>query len=225
MAPVVSIVHFIYHSAPSQPSNPRLRHVHPTATLSRADLEALWMPFTANRQFKSAATPAARRRAACTTGPRRAGRSSMPLAGLWCVNAGHGRREITQAVASSLETLDYAPTFQMGHPPAFAPRQRAGRRSPRRTRSRVLHQLGIRVRRHGAEDRARLPPRARRSLAHAPDRPRARLPRCRLRRHLGRRHRANRKMWSATLLPGVDHLAHTHDLVKNAFSRGRARAR
>src|SRR5207253_8357147 len=42
------------------------------------------------------------------------------VAGLWCVNAGHGRREITRAVASQLETLDYAPPFQMGHPGAFA---------------------------------------------------------------------------------------------------------
>ena len=42
------------------------------------------------------------------------------MAGLWCVNAGHGRKEIAQAVASQLETMDYAPPFQMGHPPAFA---------------------------------------------------------------------------------------------------------
>jgi len=42
------------------------------------------------------------------------------VAGLWCVNAGHGRREITQAVASQLETMDYAPPFQMAHPGAFA---------------------------------------------------------------------------------------------------------
>jgi beta-alanine--pyruvate transaminase len=41
-------------------------------------------------------------------------------AGLWCVNAGHGRPEIAEAVARQLMTLDYAPSFQMGHPSAFA---------------------------------------------------------------------------------------------------------
>ena len=41
------------------------------------------------------------------------------VAGLWCVNAGHGRREITEAVTRQLGTMEYAPTFQMGHPIAF----------------------------------------------------------------------------------------------------------
>ncbi len=40
-------------------------------------------------------------------------------AGLWCVNAGHGRVEIANAVSAQLQTLDYAPSFQMGHPLAF----------------------------------------------------------------------------------------------------------
>src|SRR5262249_55496684 len=40
-------------------------------------------------------------------------------AGLWCVNAGHGRPEIAEAVAKQLTELDYAPPFQMGHPRAF----------------------------------------------------------------------------------------------------------
>src|ERR671910_562191 len=40
-------------------------------------------------------------------------------AGLWCVNAGHGRREIAEAVGRQLSTMDYAPSFQMGHPIAF----------------------------------------------------------------------------------------------------------
>src|SRR5437588_9251264 len=39
---------------------------------------------------------------------------------MWCVNAGHGRREIVQAVASQLETMEYAPPFQMGHAAGFA---------------------------------------------------------------------------------------------------------
>ena len=40
-------------------------------------------------------------------------------AGLWCVNAGHGRKQIAAAVERQLMTLDFAPTFQMGHPLAF----------------------------------------------------------------------------------------------------------
>ena len=41
------------------------------------------------------------------------------IAGLWCVNAGHGRPEIVEAVSKQVATMDYAPPFQMGHPPAF----------------------------------------------------------------------------------------------------------
>ncbi|MGC8384564.1 hypothetical protein ACP3P8_18550, partial [Pseudomonas aeruginosa] len=37
----------------------------------------------------------------------------------WCCNAGHGRREISEAVARQIATLDYAPPFQMGHPLPF----------------------------------------------------------------------------------------------------------
>ena len=91
---------------------------NPTPTLDRSDLEALWLPFTANRQFK--ARPRLLAKASGMHYWTADGRQILDaVAGLWCVNAGHGRREITQAVASSLETLDFAPTFQMAHPPAF----------------------------------------------------------------------------------------------------------
>ena len=40
-------------------------------------------------------------------------------AGLWCVNAGHGRPKIVEAVSKQVAELDYAPAFQMGHPKAF----------------------------------------------------------------------------------------------------------
>src|SRR3546814_1592389 len=72
------------------------------------------MPFTANRQFKRAP-----RLLASASGMyyRSAdGREIMDgTAGLWCVNAGHGRAEIADAVAEQLRTMDYAPSFQMGH--------------------------------------------------------------------------------------------------------------
>src|ERR1700746_2399172 len=83
-----------------------------------ADLEAYWMPFTANRQFKDKPRLLARASGMYYETPE--GRKILDgTAGLWCVNAGHGRREITEAVTRQLETMEFAPTFQMGHPIAF----------------------------------------------------------------------------------------------------------
>src|SRR5579862_9942870 len=93
----------------------------PTAapeSLGRNDLEAFWMPFTANRQFKARPRILAKASGMHYWTPD--GRQILDgVAGLWCVNAGHGRREISEAVASQLQTMDFAPTFQMGHPAAF----------------------------------------------------------------------------------------------------------
>src|SRR6267142_2522433 len=81
-------------------------------------LEAFWMPFTANRQFK--AEP---RLIASAEGMHYTtvdGRKVIDgSAGLWCVNAGDGRREIADAVRGQLMKLDYAPSFQIGHLIAF----------------------------------------------------------------------------------------------------------
>jgi len=86
--------------------------------LNRPSLDAYWMPFTANRQFKSAP-----RLLAAAKGmfyQTEDGRQIIDgCSGLWCVNAGHGREEIASAVGQQLLTLDYAPSFQMGHPLAF----------------------------------------------------------------------------------------------------------
>ncbi len=84
--------------------------------------------------------------------------------------------------------MDFAPTFQMGHPIAFEAAATLGDAAAGRSRPRVLHQLRLRIGRHRAQDRDRLSSRPRRGRAHPPDRPRARLSRRRLRRHLGRRH-------------------------------------
>jgi beta-alanine--pyruvate transaminase len=82
------------------------------------DLSAFWMPFTANRQFKAA--PRLLATAAGMYYRTDDGREILDAtSGLWCVNAGHGRIEIADAVHKQLMTLDYAPTFQMGHPVAF----------------------------------------------------------------------------------------------------------
>ena len=89
-----------------------------TASLKRSELEALWLPFTANRQFKAKPRLLAKASGMHYWTPD--GRQILDgTAGLWCVNAGHGRHEITQAVGAQLETLDYAPPFQLAHPVAF----------------------------------------------------------------------------------------------------------
>jgi beta-alanine--pyruvate transaminase len=88
------------------------------ALANSLDLSAFWMPFTANRQFKAA--PRLLASAAGMYYRTEDGREILDAtSGLWCVNAGHGRIEIADAVHKQLMTLDYAPTFQMGHPVAF----------------------------------------------------------------------------------------------------------
>ena len=85
---------------------------------NRPSLDNFWMPFTANRQFK--ATP---RLLASAEGMYYTDIDGNKVldgtAGLWCVNAGHGRKRVADAVARQLQALDFAPTFQMGHPVAF----------------------------------------------------------------------------------------------------------
>src|SRR6202165_2375048 len=96
-----------------QEMNAKLSPAH-----SNGDLDAFWMPFTANRQFK--ASPRLLARAEGMFYWTSDGRQVLDaVAGLWCVNAGHGRREITEAVTKQLQTMEFAPTFQMGHPIAF----------------------------------------------------------------------------------------------------------
>ncbi|KAA9368106.1 aspartate aminotransferase family protein [Ochrobactrum quorumnocens] len=81
-------------------------------------LDNFWMPFTANRQFK-----AAPRLLASASGMYYTDVDGHQVldgtAGLWCCNAGHGRKQITQAVERQISTMDFAPTFQMGHNVAF----------------------------------------------------------------------------------------------------------
>jgi len=89
------------------------------ALRNHPDMDAFWMPFTANRQFKAAPRLLESARGMYYRTPD--GREVLDgCAGLWCVNAGHGRREISEAVGRQLETLDFAPSFQMGHPQAFS---------------------------------------------------------------------------------------------------------
>ncbi|HKZ73629.1 MAG TPA: aspartate aminotransferase family protein [Steroidobacteraceae bacterium] len=187
--------------------------------MNRADLEALWLPFTANRQFKERPRLLARAEGMYYWTPE--GRQILDgVAGLWCVNAGHGRREITEAVARQLETLDYAPPFQMGHPPAFELANALVKIAPAGLDHVFFTNSGSE-----AVDTAL-------KIALAYHRVHGEGSRTRL---IGRERGyhgvgfggitvggivANREMWSASLLPGADHLPHTHDPARNAFSRG-----
>jgi beta-alanine--pyruvate transaminase len=87
-------------------------------SLADLDLSAWWMPFTPNRQFKAAPMLLSRADGMHYFTPE--GRPVLDgAAGLWCVNAGHGRREIVDAVSAAISELDYAPPFKIGHPLAF----------------------------------------------------------------------------------------------------------
>ena len=97
--------------------------------LSPQPMDALWMPYTANRQFKSAPR--------MITGAQGnyliddSGRKIFDgLSGLWTCGAGHNRPEITEAVAKQLATLDYAPAFQYGHNLAFELAERLAAMAP-----------------------------------------------------------------------------------------------
>jgi beta-alanine--pyruvate transaminase len=92
-------------------------------------LDALWMPFTANRTFKRAPRLLARAEGMYywdVDGHRILDATS----GLWCVNAGHARTPIVQAIQQAAATLDYAPGFNMGHPAAFAFAERLSALAP-----------------------------------------------------------------------------------------------
>ena len=83
-----------------------------------AQMQAYWMPFTANRDYKQAPRIVASAKGMYYYDEQ--GRAILDgTAGLWCVPAGHSHPKIVEAVQQAIATLDYAPAFQMGHPTAF----------------------------------------------------------------------------------------------------------
>jgi beta-alanine--pyruvate transaminase len=187
--------------------------------LTREQLEAYWMPFTANRHFK--ANPRILARAQGVHYWTIDGRQILDgVAGLWCVNAGHGRREITEAVARSLEQCDYAPPFQIGHPQAFELADRLAKIAP----AGLDHVFFVNSGSEAVETALKIALQYHR-LKGEPTRTRL----------IGRERGyhgvnlggttvggmlANRKAWSPAMVPGADHLPHTLDLSRNAFSKG-----
>ena len=83
-----------------------------------AFLEAHWMPYSGNRNFK--ANPRMITSAkGCYYTDQHGKQIFDALSGLWCCGLGHGRSELTDAAAKQMATLDYAPAFQYGHPLSF----------------------------------------------------------------------------------------------------------
>jgi beta-alanine--pyruvate transaminase len=187
---------------------------HPTVN----DLRPFWMPFTANRQFK-----AAPRLFVGAKGMYYAtadGREVLDgVSGLWCVNAGHGRVEIAEAIKRQADRLDYSTAFQFGHPGAFELASRLTAMLPGDIDNVFFASSGSE-----AVDTAL-------KIALAFHRARGEGTRTRF---IGRERGyhgvgfggtavggivANRKQFG-NMLGGVDHLRHTHDPARNAFSRG-----
>jgi beta-alanine--pyruvate transaminase len=182
------------------------------------DLRAFWMPFTANRQFKK--EPRLFVSAKDMYYTTHDGRQVLDgTAGLWCVNAGHCRPKITEAIAQQAGELDYAPAFQLGHPKAFELANRLVDIAP----DGLDHVLYTNSGSESVETALK--------IALAYHRVKGNGSRFRL---IGRERGyhgvnfggisvggivTNRKMFG-TLLTGVDHMPHTHLPGKNAFTRG-----
>jgi beta-alanine--pyruvate transaminase len=193
----------------------------PSATPPSAPGQALdtfWMPFTANRQFKAQPRLLAQAKDMHYTAVD--GRSILDAtAGLWCVNAGHCREAIARAIAAQAQQLDYAPTFQMGHPLAFQLADRLVALLPGDLNRVFFTNSGSE-----AVDTAL-------KMALAYHQARGEGGRTRL---IGRERGyhgvgfggisvggiGTNRQYPGSLLPGVDHLPHTHNLEKNAFTRG-----
>jgi beta-alanine--pyruvate transaminase len=182
------------------------------------NLDSFWMPYTDNRYFKS--NPRLLARAEGMLYWTADGREVLDgTAGLWCCNAGHGRREITEAIQRQAATMDFAPTFQLGHPIAFEAAARVADLTPPGMDRVFFVNSGSE-----AADTAL-------KMALAYHRAKGQSQRVRM---IGRERGYhgvgfggmsvggignNRKQFGA-LLPYVDHLPHTHAVAGNLFAKG-----
>ncbi len=181
-------------------------------------MDAFWMPFSANRQFK--AKPRLMASASGMYYRSVDGREILDgTGGLWCCNAGHARPRIVEAVKRQIETLDFAPTFQMAHPLPFTLAERLVDIAPANLNHVFFTNSGSE-----SVDTAL-------KIALAYHRARGEGQRTRL---IGREKGyhgvgfggisvgglPNNRKWFGSLLTDVDHLIHTLDIQRNAFSRG-----
>ncbi|MCS6235148.1 aspartate aminotransferase family protein [Shewanella baltica] len=182
-------------------------------------LEHFWMPFTANRQFKT--NPRLLIKAEGMYYTDIDGNKILDAtAGLWCCNAGHGRKEISEAVSKQIKEMDYAPSFQMGHPIAFELAERLVELSPEGLNKVFFTNSGSE-----SVDTAL-------KMALCYHRANGQASRTRfIGREMGYHGVGfggisvgglsnNRKAFSGQLLQGVDHLPHTLDIQNAAFTRG-----
>lgn len=186
-------------------------------TRAANDLDPFWMPFTANRSFKAQPRLLASAKDMHYFTPE--GRPVLDgTAGLWCVNAGHARKPIVEAIQRQAEILDYAPTFQLGHPLAFELAARLGLLFP----ADINHVFFAGSGSEGVDTALKIALAYQQARGH-PERTRL----------VGRQKgyhgvgfggisvgglENNRRGFPT--LPGVDHLSHTLNLDKAAFSRG-----
>jgi len=182
-------------------------------------LDALWMPFTANKAFK--ARPRLLVSAKDMHYRSDDGREILDgTAGLWCVNAGHCRAPIVDAVSRAAATLDFAPGFQMGHPASFQLATKLKGILP----AGIDHVFFSNSGSEAVDSALKI------ALAYhiANGEPRRTRFVGRLRGYHGVGFggisvggiEINKKAFAAQLLPQVDHLPHTHDLAHNAFAKG-----
>jgi beta-alanine--pyruvate transaminase len=190
----------------------------PAGNALSTKLDAYWMPFTASRQFKSAPRLLAKAKDMHYWTPE--GRQVLDaVAGLWCVNAGHARPKIVAAIAEQAAEMDFAPPFNMAHPKAFELAEKLTAIAPAGLDKVFFTNSGS----EAVETALK--------MAIGYHRARGEGQRTRL---IGRERgyhgvnfggisvggiAGNRKSFG-TMLGGVDHLRHTHDLQKNAFTRG-----
>ena len=182
------------------------------------NLDAFWMPFSDNKYFKG--TPRLLARAEGMSYYTPEGREILDgTAGLWCCNAGHGRREIVEAIQRQAAVMDFAPTFQLGHPIAFEAAARLAEITPEGLDRVFFTNSGS----ESADTALK--------IALAYHKARGEGTRVRL---IGRERGyhgvgfggmsvggigPNRRQFGA-LLPHVDHLPHTHGLSENLFAKG-----
>jgi beta-alanine--pyruvate transaminase len=190
-----------------------------TSQANIPDLSNLWMPFTANRQFKEHPRLLAKAQGMYYTAED--GHKVLDgTSGLWCVNAGHGRKEIVEAISRQTEEMDYAPSFQLGHADSFRAASAVAKMMPAGMDRIFFTNSGS----ESVDTSLK--------IALAYHRARGEGQRTRL---IGRERgyhgvgfggisvggiSPNRKTFSGALIPGVDHIAHTHDITKNANTRG-----
>jgi len=190
-----------------------------SAIASEPSLEELWMPFTANRAFKRAPRMLASANGMYYTSVD--GRQVLDgTAGLWCVNAGHCREPIVRAVQEAAATLDFAPGFQMGHPYSFALAERVAQMLPGDLDHVFFSNSGS----EAVDSALKI------ALAYFQSKGEPQRTRFvgRLRGYHGVGFggisvggiEPNKRAYAAQLLAQVDHMPHTHDLARNAFSRG-----